>query len=84
MKNLSHTQKILLEENNHIHETFILHILFLAMASFFAILINVEYISVPKSIYLYNHIHFICFAYIYILLSAGLKNHKGTHYKAHY
>lgn len=50
MKNLSHTQKILLEENNHIHETFILHILFLAMASSFAILINVEYISVPKSI----------------------------------
>ena len=48
MKNLSKTQKILLEENNIIHETFMLYILLFATTSFFVIFLNADYICIPQ------------------------------------
>ena len=48
MKNLSKAQKILLEENSNIHETFMLHILLLTVSSLFVISLNSDYISIPQ------------------------------------
>lgn len=69
MKNLSTTQKILLEENNTIHEIFMLHIFLLAMASFLLILINMDHISVPDScINIATYISSVLFSYILCFL----------------
>lgn len=64
MKKLSNTQKYLLEANNTIHETFMMHILLLARASFFDVLINANHISVPKgSIWIIIYIFSVLFLY---------------------
>ena len=48
MENLSKAQKILLEENSSIHETFMLYILQLTVSSLFVISLNSDYISIPQ------------------------------------
>lgn len=69
MKNLSKTQKILLDENNSTHETFMLYILLLAATWFFAILINTEFICIPEgTIYIIIYILSVLFLYTICLL----------------
>lgn len=69
MKNLSKTQKILLKENDSIHETFMLYILLLTVSSLFAISLNTDYISIPQgNLHIVIHILSVLVLYTICLL----------------
>ena len=83
MKNLSKVQKILLKENNTIHETFMLQILLLIINSFFVISLNTNCMSIPqKNFNIAIYILFvlvlytICFLIVVQIIKLCLKKHN--------